>query len=340
MNKVSVIGAGNVGATAAMKMAINHIADEIVLLDIKDGFAEGKAMDIMQCSYAENFDANVIGVTKDYSATANSDVIVVTSGMARKPGMTREDLVGVNSRIVADVVTMCDKYSPDACYVIVSNPMDTMTLHALNTLKKLHPNQIMDGSVIGMGNLLDSSRFRYFVWKKINEVKPELGVKINDIKNAWVLGGHGDTTMIPVYKNVMVNVNYPTIGSATGRENVEIGLVDILSEEQIADIVDNTMKGGSILTNLLGTSAWEAPAACIAKTVFYILNGSSPAIPCSIYRRDLDCCIGTLTCIGKSYGHYGITAYLAENEEDGDLVEKMKISAEAIKKVNAALPNE
>ena len=328
MLKVSVIGAGNVGATAAMKMAMNHVADEIVLLDIKEGVAEGKAMDIMQCSFAENFNTKVIGVTNDYSATANSDVIVVTSGVPRKPGMTREDLVNINAGIVADVVEKCDNYSPKACYVIVSNPMDTMTFHAINTLKKLHPEYIKEGlPVIGMGNLLDSSRFRYFIWKKINEIKPELGVGINDIEDAWVLGGHGDTTMIPVHENVTVK----------GKN-----LNEILSDEEIAEVVENTMKGGSILTNLLGTSAWEAPAACIAMTVGLILHPKEdgPCIPCSIYREDHGCCIGSMTRLGRIYSYYGITSFGAEDESDGELYEKMKISAEAIKKVNSALPND
>lgn len=327
MRKVSIIGAGNVGATAAMKIAKNGSANEVVLLDIKDGVAEGKAMDIMQCSMADNFKTKVIGVTNDYFATANSDIIVVTSGMPRKPGMTREDLVGVNSRIMNSVIRECDKYSPNACYVIVSNPMDTMTMQALNILRELHPNQIMDGSVIGMGNLLDSSRFKYFIWKKINEVKSELGVGINDIEDAWVLGGHGDTTMIPVHENVTVN----------GKK-----LNEILSDEEITEVVNNTMKGGSILTNLLGTSAWEAPASCIAMTVDLILHPQEdgPYIPCSIYREDHGCCIGSMTRLGHIYSYYGITSFGEEDESDGELYEKMKISAEAIKKVNSALPND
>ena len=319
MTKVSIIGAGNVGATAAMKIATMDFTDEIVLLDIKEGVAEGKAMDIMQCSIAENFlQTKITGVTNDYSATENSNVIVVTSGVPRKPGMTREDLVGINSRIVADVVEKCDQYSPNACYIIVSNPMDTMTFHAINTLNKLHPDKNFNNSVIGMGNLLDSSRFRYFIWKKLNEVNKN--INIGCIFDSWVVGGHGDTTMIPIID--MANVFDGTIKP----------LKDLLSDEDIAEIVNNTMKGGSILTNLLGTSAWEAPGSCIALTVHEILNPTNIPIPCSIYREDLGCCIGTLC-----YLNNGITSYHVESEISEDLSEKIKISAEAIKKVNSVL---
>ena len=326
MSKVSVIGAGNVGATAAMKIAKDNYVNEIVLLDIKDGVAEGKAMDIMQCALSEEFSTNVIGVTNDYSATANSDVIIVTSGMARKPGMTREDLVGVNSRIMGSVIGECDKYSPDACYVIVSNPMDTMTMQALNILRKLHPNQIMDGCVIGMGNLLDSSRFRYFIWKAIMHKNPILVNSMNDIINTFVIGGHGDKTMIPVVEDVLVHTPW----------GKNVSLTKVLSKEEIDDVVDNTMKGGSILTNLLGTSAWEAPGACIAMTVDALLRRNRNAIPCSVYSEEYGCCIGTMVGLGKPYDHYGIVAKFVE--ERPELVEKLKMTAEAIKEVNKAIP--
>lgn len=320
MKKVSIIGAGNVGATAAMKIAMNGIADEIVLLDIKDGVAEGKAMDIMQCSFDN--DLKVIGVTNDYSATANSDVIVVTSGMARKPGMTREDLVGVNSRIMNSVIRECDKYSPNACYVIVSNPMDTMTMQALNILRELHPNQIMDGSVIGMGNLLDTSRFKYFIWKALE--RKGYNIPINDIYESWVIGGHGDKTMIPIIEDVVIS---------SGDK-----LNDYFTEEEISDIVENTMKGGSILTNLLGTSAWEAPADCIAYTVKAIFGGNCENIPCSIYREEYGCCIGTMVSLGRIYNNYGVAAIYVEDRPE--IVEKLKITAEAIKEVNSAIPKD
>lgn len=323
MRKVSIIGAGNVGATAAMKIAKGEFVDELVLLDIKEGVAEGKAMDIMQCALSENFGTKVVGVTNDYNATENSDIIVVTSGVPRKPGMTREDLVGINSKIMSSVITECDKYSPNATYVIVSNPMDTMTMQALNILRKLHPNQIMDGTVIGMGNLLDSSRFKYFIWCALK--RKGYDFRIGDIGNAWVIGGHGDKTMIPLVKNVTVS-------------NSRVKLSDYLNENEIAEIVDKTMRGGSILTNLLGTSAWEAPGACISMTVEAIFNGNLDALPCSVYRNEYGCCIGTMVALGTVYGNYGVTGLFIEDEND--VIEKMKISAEAIKQVNATLPND
>lgn len=328
MRKVSIIGAGNVGATAAMKIAMNVVCDEIVLLDIKDGVAEGKAMDIMQCSMADCFNMKVVGVTNDYSATANSDVIVVTSGMARKPGMTREDLVGVNSRIMNSVIRECDKYSHNACYVIVSNPMDTMTMQALNILRELHQNQIMDGCVIGMGNLLDSSRFKYFIWKALE--RKGYNIPMSSIRNAWVIGGHGDKTMIPITEDVDIALEN-TVTSYSK-------LTDIFTEEEISDIVENTMKGGSILTNLLGTSAWEAPAACIAMTVAAILSGNRSPIPCSIYRKEYGCCIGTMVSLGSAYSHYGVAGIYVEDRPE--IVEKLKITAEAIKEVNSAIPKD
>ena len=326
MSKVSIIGAGNVGATAAMKIAKLNVVKEIVLLDIKEGVAEGKAMDINQCAMSDDFTTYVTGVTNDYSATANSDVIVITSGMARKPGMTREELVGINSKIMDSVVRSCDQYSPDAAYVIVSNPVDTMTMQALKILSKLHDGkQIMESSVIGMGNLLDSARFRYFIWEAIRKKDPNPVWCMNDIVNTWVIGGHGDATMVPNVDDVEIVTSYGA------RLNMKV----VFTDDEIADIVDKTVHGGSILTNLLGTSAWEGAGASIAKTVYNILKGGQGAIPCSVYRRDLDCCIGTMTHLGKSFGHYGVVMM---DVEDGELYEKVKSSAEAIKKVNSEIP--
>ena len=292
MSKVSIIGAGNVGSTAAMKIARMNFVKDVVILDIKEGVAEGKAMDINQCALAEGISTYVTGVTNDYSVTANSDVIVITSGMARKPGMTREELVGINSKIMDSVVRSCDQYSPDAAYVIVSNPMDTMTMQALKILTSLHPNQMMEGCVIGMGNLLDSSRFRYFIWEAIKEKNPDLVFHMNDIVNTWVIGGHGDNTMIPNVDAVEIMTSY---GS-------RVKMKDVFTDDEIDAIVDKSVRGGSILTNLLGTSAWEAAGACIAKTVYSIFKGNKEAIPCSVYRRDLDCCIGTMVHLGKPFG--------------------------------------
>ena len=322
MSKVSIIGAGNVGATAAMKMAMNLVASEIVLLDIKEGIAEGKAMDIMQCSMADDFSANVIGVTNDYSATRNSDVIVITSGVARKPGMTREDLVGINSNIMKNVIVECNKYSQKAIYVVVSNPMDTMTMQTINILEYINPGADFKKRVIGMGGLLDSSRFRYFIWKEL--VNKGEHLKIDNIQDAWVVGGHGDVTMIPITENVKI-----IEGSSIN------DLKDYFTDGEIEKIVENTMKGGSILTNLLGTSAWEAPGACIAETVDAILyNGyySTTPRPFSVYREEYGCCIGSMVTLNRD-------GVLSIEKESDNIIAKMKISAEAIKKVNAVIPN-
>lgn len=327
MSKVSIIGAGNVGATAAMKLAIKNVVDEIILLDIKEGVAEGKAMDIMQCATAENFNTEVIGVTNDYSATADSDVIVITSGVPRKPGMTREDLVGINSSIMKSVVQECDKNSPKAIYVVVSNPMDTMTYQVIKILEKLNEHKIAprdfipyNKRVIGMGGMLDSSRFKYFIYKALKN-KGVKNINMNSI-NAKVYGGHGDTTMVPDYISASVYVNGNTKY-----------LNDYFTEEEINEIVNNTMKGGATLTNLLGTSAWEAPGANIAALVKAIVTGDPNfAAVCSVYNKEKDVCIGTYITTNKTGIkdiYYGVPS---------ELINKFNESIAAVKKVNEALP--
>src|SRR5574344_3064124 len=232
MSKVTVVGAGNVGATCANVLAINEVANEVVLIDVKEGVAEGKAMDIMQTAQLIGFDTVVTGCTNDYSKTANSDVVVITSGIPRKPGMTREELLGINAGIVKGVAENVLKYSPNTIIVCISNPMDTMTYLALKALG------LPKNRVIGMGGALDSSRFKYFLSEAI-------GCNASEVEG-FVIGGHGDTTMIPMarfatYKGIPVS--------------------NFLSQEKIDEVVKSTMVGGATLTNLLGTSAWYAPGA-------------------------------------------------------------------------------
>ena len=233
--KVTIVGAGNVGSTCADAIAYKRIASEVVLLDIKEGFAEGKSLDITQTSSLLGFNTKVSGSTNDYSKTADSDVVVVTSGIPRKPGMTREELIGVNAGIVKAVTKGVLKYSPNAIIVIVSNPMDTMTYL---TLKE---SGISKHRIIGMGGALDSARFRTYLSLALN--KPA-----NDIQG-MVIGGHGDTTMIPLSR----------LSSYNG-----IKVSDLLSEEKLSKVVSDTMVGGKTLTGLLGTSAWYAPGAAVA----------------------------------------------------------------------------
>ena len=267
MSKVTVVGAGNVGATAANVIAVKNIASEVVLIDIKEGVAEGKAMDIMQSAQTIGFSTVVKGVTNDYSQTANSDVVVITSGLPRKPGMTREELIGVNAGIVKSVATQILQYSPNAIIIVVSNPMDTM---AYLTLKAMG---LPRNRVIGMGGALDSSRFKYYLSQK-------LGCYAHDI-DAFVIGGHGDTTMIPMkrfaaYRGIPVS--------------------SLLSAEELV--------GGATLTGLLGTSAWMAPGASVAFMVDAIINDQKRMIPASAklegeYGYD-DIMIGVPCIIGKN----------------------------------------
>ena len=273
--KVTVVGAGNVGATAANVMAVNEVASEVVLIDIKEGLAEGKAMDIMQTAQLMGFDTIVKGVTNDYTLTANSDVVVITSGIPRKPGMTREELLGVNAKIVKSVVENLIKYSPEAIFVVVANPMDAMT-HLTLKLTSLPRNR-----VIGMGGLLDSSRFKYFL-------SQALGCNHNDV-HGIVIGGHGDKTMIPLAR-------YATYKG--------IPVSSLLPQEKIDEVVKSTMVGGATLTKLLGTSAWIAPGASISHLVESIVKDQKKLIPCSVYLQGeygyKDLTIGVPVVIGRN----------------------------------------
>jgi malate dehydrogenase len=288
-------------------MAYRGIASEIVLLDIREGFAEGKALDIMQCATNTGFNTKLTGVTNDYSKTAGSNVVVITSGIPRKPGMTREELIGINAGIVKSVAESLLKYSPDAIFVIVSNPMDTMTYLAFKSLG-LPKNRI-----IGMGGALDSSRFRTYLSLALD--KPA-----NDI-SAMVIGGHGDTTMIPLTR----------LASYNG-----IPVSQFLSEEQLAKVAADTMVGGATLTALLGTSAWYAPGASVAYLVDSILNNQRKMIACSVFVEgeygQNDICIGVPCIIGKNGVEEIVDIHL--NDAEKALFAK---SADAVRSMNDAL---
>ena len=305
--KVTIVGAGNVGSTCADAIAYKRIASEVVLLDIKEGFAEGKSLDITQTSSLLGFNTKVSGSTNDYSKTADSDVVVVTSGIPRKPGMTREELIGVNAGIVKAVTKGVLKYSPNAIIVIVSNPMDTMTYL---TLKE---SGISKHRIIGMGGALDSARFRTYLSLSLN--KPA-----NDI-HGMVIGGHGDTTMIPLAR----------LSSYNG-----IKVSDLLSENELSKVVADTMVGGKTLTGLLGTSAWYAPGAAVAYLVDSILNDQKRIIPCSVFLDgefgQKDICIGVPVIIGKNGWENIIELDLNDTEK-----ELFSNSANAVRNMNSAL---
>jgi len=307
MSKVTVVGAGNVGATCANVMAINEVADEIVLLDIKEGVSEGKAIDMMQTVTLLDVDSTVIGCTNDYARTANSDVVVITSGLPRKPGMTREELIGVNAGIVKSVVDNVLAYSPNTIIVIISNPMDTMTYLTLKA------TGLPKNRVIGMGGTLDSSRFRYYL-------STAMGVNAREV-DGIVIGGHGDTTMIPLKRYA----NLKGVPVST-----------LLDKETLDKVVADTMVGGATLTGLLGTSAWYAPGAAGAYLVESILHDQKKIIPCCVslegeYGQN-DICIGVPVVIGRN-GVESIIDYKL-NEEEKALFEK---SAAAVRSMNSVL---
>lgn len=308
--KVTVIGAGAVGSTAADVISRREVADEVVLLDIKEGYAEGKAMDLMQTASLEGFDTKIIGSTNDYSKTAKSDVIVVTSGIPRKPGMTREELIGINAGIVKTVVTSALEASPKAVIVIVSNPMDTMTYLTYQIAKEMG---ISKKRVLGMGGALDSSRFRYRLAEAMN-------VSQNDL-SGMVIGGHGDTTMIPMTRLATWN------GIPVSR---------FLNAEQQKEVASKTMVGGATLTGLLGTSAWYAPGAAICQVVEAIVRDENKIIPSCVYLNgeygQKDICIGVPVVIGKG-GWQKIINVRLSNEEKA----AFEASAEKVREMNAAL---
>lgn len=305
--KISVIGAGNVGATCANVIAQRELASEVVLLDIKEGVSEGKALDMMQTSALLGFDTRIIGSTNDYSKTANSDVVVITSGIPRKPGMTREELIGTNAGIVKSVVENILKYSPNAVFVVISNPMDTMTYLALKA------SGLPKNRVIGMGGILDSSRFKCYLSQAME-------CPATDVQGI-VIGGHGDTTMIPLTRFA----TYMGIPAS-----------QILDEESLKKVAADTMVGGATLTGLLGTSAWYAPGCAGAMLVEAIIRDEKKVYPCCVslegeYGQD-DICMGVPVVIGKN-GWEKIVDYKLNEEEQA----AFNKSADAVRKMNQVL---
>jgi len=305
--KITVVGAGAVGATCADNIARKELAEELVLVDIKEGFAEGKALDITQTAALLGFDTNVIGVTGDYSKTANSDVVVITSGIPRKPGMTREELIGTNARIVEGVCKNILQYSPNAIIVVISNPMDTMTYLALKS------TGLDKHRIIGMGGILDSARFKCYLQKELN-------CSPNDL-HATVIGGHGDTTMIPLTRLATLN---------------SLPVSNLLSPEKLKQVAADTMVGGATLTKLLGTSAWYAPGAAGAALVESIIRNERKVFPCCVYLDgeygQTDICMGVPVVVGKN-GWETIIDYKLTDEEQA----AFNKSAEAVRSMNNVL---
>ncbi|MGN6531363.1 MAG: malate dehydrogenase [Ginsengibacter sp.] len=305
--KVTVVGAGAVGATCADNIARKELCEELVMLDIKEGITEGKAMDFMQSATLLGSDTKIIGSTNDYSKTAGSNVVVITSGIPRKPGMTREELIGINAGIVKDVTTKILEQSPDAIIIVISNPMDTMTYLALKS------SGLPKNRIIGMGGALDSARFKYFL-------STAMKCSAQDLQ-AVVIGGHGDTTMIPLTRLATYN--------GTPVSNV-------LDEETLKKVAADTMVGGATLTKLLGTSAWYAPGAAGAFLVESIVRDKKRLIPCCVMLDgeygQKDICIGVPVVVGKN-GWEKIIDFKLNDEEQA----AFNKSADAVRNMNAAL---
>ena len=307
MMKITVVGAGNVGATCAEAMVRMELAEEIVLLDIKEGFAEGKAMDMNQTANLHGFKSTVRGVTNDYAATAGSKVVVITSGIPRKPGMTREELIGTNAGIVKSVVDNALKHSPEAIIVVISNPMDTMTYLAAKQ------SGLPKNRVIGMGGILDSARFTYYL-------SEAMGVPASDLQGV-VVGGHGDTTMIPLTR------------LATYQSSP---VSNYLSADALAKVKSATMVGGATLTGLIGTSAWYAPGAAGAVLTASIVRNQKKIFPCSVYLEgeygESDICMGVPVVVGAN-GWESIVDYRLNAEEAAEFAK----SAAAVRAMNTVL---
>ncbi len=305
--KISVVGAGAVGASCAEYIAMKNFASEVVLLDIKEGFAEGKAMDLMQTASLNGFDTTITGTTGDYAQTANSAVVVITSGIPRKPGMTREELIGINAGIVQTVTENLLKHSPNAIVIVVSNPMDTMTylVHKVSGLPK--------NRIIGMGGALDSARFKY-------RLAEALKAPISEV-DGMVIGGHSDTGMVPL------------IDHAT-RNSVKVST--FLNDEQLQWIVEETKVGGATLTKLLGTSAWYAPGAAVSSLVQAIACDQKKLFPCSVLLDGeyglSDICIGVPVILGKNGIEEIVSIPLSDAEKD-----KLQESAKGVRATNDLL---
>ena len=305
--KVTVVGAGAVGASCAEYIAIKNFASEVVLLDIKEGFAEGKAMDLMQTASLNGFDTKITGITNDYSATADSDICVITSGIPRKPGMTREELIGINAGIVKSVSSSLIQHSPKTIIIVVSNPMDTMAylVHKTTDLPKHR--------IIGMGGALDSARFKY-------RLAEALGAPISDV-DGMVIGGHSDTGMVPLTRLATRN---------------SVLVSEFLSEDRLNQVMEDTKVGGATLTKLLGTSAWYAPGAAVSSLVQAIACDQKKLFPCSVLLEGEyglnDLCIGAPVILGRN----GIEKIVEIELNDAEKTH-LKESAEGVRKTNNLL---
>ena len=305
--KVTVVGAGAVGASCAEYIALKNFASEVVLIDIKEGFAEGKAMDLMQTASLNGFDTRIVGVTNDYSKTTGSDVAVITSGIPRKPGMTREELIGTNANIVKSVVEQLVKHSPNIIVIVVSNPMDTMAylVHKATKLPKNH--------IIGMGGALDSARFKY-------RLAEALGSPISDV-DGMVIAAHSDSGMLPLTR----------LASYRG-----VPVSEFLSAERLSQVAEDTKVGGATLTKLLGTSAWYAPGAAVSALVQAIACDQKKLFPCSVLLEgeygQKDVCVGVPVIIGRDGVERIVEVKLNEAEKA-----KFNESTQAVREVNKAL---
>jgi len=305
--KVTIVGAGAVGASCAEYVAIKNFASEVVILDIKENYAEGKAMDLMQTGSLNGFDTKIIGTTNDYSKTANSNIAVITSGIPRKPGMTREELIDINAGIVKQVAENLIKYSPDVIIIVVSNPMDTMTYLTLKS------TGLAKNRIIGMGGALDSGRFKYRLAEALN-------APLSDV-DGMVIAAHSDSGMLPLTRLATRN---------------SIRVSELLSTKELEEIADKTKVGGATLTKMLGTSAWYAPGAAVSAMVQAIATDSKKIFPCSTYLEgeygETDVCIGVPCILGKN----GIEKIVEIELND---LEKTKFAeaAIAVKKTNGLL---
>ena len=305
--KITIVGAGAVGASCAEYIAIKDFASEVVILDIKEGFAEGKAMDLMQTASLNGFDTKIVGVTNDYSKTAESDIVVITSGIPRKPGMTREELIGINAGIVKSVSSNLIEHSPNTIIIVVSNPMDTMTylVHKTSGLPKHR--------IIGMGGALDSARFKY-------RLAEALEAPISDV-DGMVIGGHSDVGMVPLTRMATRN---------------SVPVSKFISEERLNQVMEDTKVGGGTLTKLLGTSAWYAPGAAVSGLVQAIACDQKKMFPCSILLEGEygfnDICIGVPVILGRN----GIESVVELELTDAEK-EHMSRSAEGVRKTNGLL---
>jgi malate dehydrogenase len=289
------------------------MASEIVLLDIKEGVAEGKAMDLRQGTLQLDSVTKIIGTTADYSKTANSDIIVITSGVPRKPGQTREEMLAVNGAILNECIRGALKYSPNAVIIPITNPVDTLTYHTWKVMQEINPNASRH-KLLGLGGALDSARFRFYLEEKT-------GYDSNTFEDVFVIGGHGDTTMVPV-------VSYVTCKKTS--------ITKILSKEQLDEVVNATKVGGATLTKHLGTSAWQGPGTALARMIESILQDKKEIFPCIVplegEYEEKDICIGVPVVLGKG-GWLGILKFSISDEEK----QAFKASVESVRTVNKEL---